>query len=156
MIKFILFLTAVLAICLPTQGNDTLRTTISEQFMVYDGRGNSYPSQMPFLYVFGDTVFCSIHQHADAYVNHPVDAMVISYDNGVSWDTANLIRSADFSLTSLIKLKNGTLFGMGYIVYYLDSLHAVCHFWKSSNNGTTWIHDSGTVTFPRNITVLSS
>jgi len=132
------------------QGNVPLRASVGEQFMIYDGRGNNYASHMPFLYVFGNTVICSIHQHPDATVLHPVDGMVISHDNGVTWD-APILRNPDFYLTSLIKLKDGTLLGMGYIAYYLDSSHATVHVWKSPDNGKTWNHNTGTVTFPKNI-----
>src|SRR3989339_1450146 len=156
--KFTLFLTALMTICclaysVMAQNNDTLRIGISKQFIVHDGRADAYPSHMPILSVSGNTVFCSIHQHDDIYISHPVDAMRISNDNGVSWPVYT--RQQDFYFSSLIKLISDTLFGMDYIGYYLDSLHARCHFWQSPDNGATWIHDSGTVTFPENITELN-
>ncbi|MFH0919438.1 MAG: sialidase family protein [Fibrobacterota bacterium] len=147
-------ITAFLTSIAVAQDTSSLRVSVGGQFMVHDGRAEAYPSHMPFLFKSGNTLFCSIHQHADDYIMHPTDAMSISHDNGATWSIP--VRKRDFYLSSLTNMADDSLIGVSYIAYYLDNRQARCHFWKSPDNGTTWTQDSGTVTFPADIKVIGT
>jgi Neuraminidase (sialidase) len=124
--------------------------TVGPEFTIE--KGGSSMRQFPFIEVFNKNVFVTFSQNSDDYNDHPIDGMRISRNNGSLWPT--YLQLPDFCLTSMVMLNKTTLLGINYSAYFKDSTHAEIHYTKSTDNGTTWSHYTGTVTFPKPLKIL--
>lgn len=127
----------------PVSG-DTLDIRIGNRFIIEDGGGSI--RQFPFVYTFDNDAFVSFSEHGDAATVHNVDGMRLSRDSGASWTRYH--RTNDFYLSSLVRLENGTLWGMSYVTAWIDGTNCSCFFQTSTNNGDTWTGHVGRVAFP--------
>jgi hypothetical protein len=98
--------------------------------------------QFPFVYKFGKNIFVSYSQHPDAKIASPVDAMMISRDNGKTWPEK--ITHPDFYISSMIE-KDGILYGIVYFTYPDSSTKERMVYWTSGDHGKSWVKHSGIV-----------
>ena len=129
-------------------GEDTLRIEVGPEFVIDDNAGGKI-RQFPFLEYLDGKLFATFSQHADTYIEHPLDGMRVSEDGGATWPI--YIQNLDFYLTSIVKLPDGRLLGVSYMTYWVDARHATCHYWISSDRGKNWAHDTGTVETPQDM-----
>ncbi len=101
--------------------------------------------QFPFVYKFGRNIFISYSEHSDGVVASPVDAMMISHNNGKTW--GKKITNKDFYLTSIFE-KDNILHGVVYFTYPESSLKEKMVYWTSVDKGNTWERHEGTVNAP--------
>ncbi len=119
----------------------TDKVTIEDRFII-DSSNNTKERQFPFIYKFGKNIFVSYCEHADEVVASPMDAMMISRDNGKTWKEK--LRNNDFYISSMIK-KEGVLYGIVYFTYPVSSTRERMIYWTSTNNGKTWSKKDGVV-----------
>ncbi len=101
--------------------------------------------QFPFVYKFGKNIFISYSEHHDAVIASPVDAMIISRDNGKNW--AEKITNKDFYLTAMFEKKD-ILYGIVYFTYPASSSEERMIYWTSADKGRTWHRNEGIVNAP--------
>jgi hypothetical protein len=142
--KLVLVGGVLVAVAAGPAAGDTLDLDIGSRFIIEDG-GSSI-RQFPFLYTFDSNAFVFFSEHRDARTVHNVDGMRLSRDSGASW--TRYYRTNDFLLSSLVRLENGTLWGMSYVTEWIDGTNASCFFQTSTNNGDTWSGHVGRVAFP--------
>lgn len=68
-------------------GEDTLRIKVGPEFVIDDNAGGKI-RQFPFLEYLDGKLFATFSQHADTYIEHPLDGMRVS--EGRRSDLANL------------------------------------------------------------------
>lgn len=122
----------------------TRQVSMGERFTVdvsHDGKER----QFPFVYKFGKNIFVSYSEHKDAVLASPVDAMMISRDNGKTWKEK--ITNPDFYITSMVE-KNGTLYGVVYFTYPESPDKEKMVYWTSKDMGKTWTKHEGVVYAP--------
>ncbi len=103
--------------------------------------------QFPFVYKFGKNIFVSYSEHPDAAIGSPVDAMMISRDNGKTWPEK--ITHPDFYMTSMIK-KDGILYGIVYFTYPDSPTKERMVYWTSGDEGKSWVKHNGIVNASEN------
>lgn len=106
-----------------------------------DGKERQFPS----AYKFGNNIFVSYSEHPDAIIASPVDAMIISRDNGKTW--TEKIHHSDFYLTSMVE-KGGILYGVAYFTYPDSPQEERMIYWTSADMGKTWSRHDGVVKAP--------
>ncbi|MEO8854441.1 MAG: sialidase family protein [Ginsengibacter sp.] len=103
--------------------------------------------QLPFVFKFGKNIFVSYSEHHDAVMAYPVDAMMISRDNGKTW--SEKITQPDFYLTSMFK-KDGILYGIVYFTYPDSPTQERMVYWTSGDEGKSWVKHNGIVNASEN------
>jgi hypothetical protein len=106
---------------------------------------NGEDRQFPFVYKFGNNVFISYSEHKDAVIASPVDALMISRDNGKTWKEKQT--NKDFYMTSMVE-KKGKLYGIVYFTYPVSPHQEKMVYWTSEDDGKTWIQHHGVVNAP--------
>jgi hypothetical protein len=129
---------------LPASG-DTLDIQIGSRFIIEDGGASI--RQFPFVYTFDNDAFVFFSEHGDSPTVHNVDGMRLSREGGANWP--GYCQTNDFYLASLVRLEDGTLWGMSYVTEWIDSTNCSCFFQTSTNNGDTWTLHTGKVAFPK-------
>ncbi|MDP4285724.1 MAG: sialidase family protein [Bacteroidota bacterium] len=122
----------------------TDQVTMGDRFII-DSSNDNKERQFPFIYKFGKNIFVSYCEHNDMVIASPMDAMMISRDNGKSW--IEKLRNNDFYISSIIK-KGGVLYGIVYFTYPVSSTKERMIYWTSGNNGKTWSKKEGVVKAP--------
>jgi hypothetical protein len=147
----LIFVILFLSGALQAQTKDAKITiAVRPEFSIEKG-GNSM-RQFPSLQVFDKNVFVTFSQNSDDYIDHPINGMRVSRNNGSSWPI--YIQLPDFYLTSIVKLNKTTLLGINYSTYFKDSTHAEIFYARSADMGMTWNNYTGTVTFPKPLKLL--
>lgn len=125
-------------------GSDSGQILLEKRFKI-DISKDGKQRQFPFVYKFGNNIFVSYSEHRDAYIASPVDAMMISRDNGKTW--TEKITNSDFYITSMVE-KDGILYGIVYFTYPDSSVKERMIYWVSADMGKTWSKREGTVNAP--------
>lgn len=102
--------------------------------------------QFPFAYKFGKKVFVSYSEHNDAVIASPIDALIVSRDNGKTWKEK--ITNNDFYMTSMFE-KDRKLYGIVYFTYPVSPEQEKVIYWTSKNKGKTWVQHQGIVNAPK-------
>lgn len=110
--------------------------------IIIDSSNDGKERQFPFVYKFRHSIFVSYSEHKDAKIASPVDAMMISRDNGKTWNKK--LTNSDFFISSMVE-KDGKLYGVVYFTYPISSQKEKMVYWTSVDRGETWIKYYGVV-----------
>ncbi|HEX5553349.1 MAG TPA: sialidase family protein [Chitinophagaceae bacterium] len=130
----------------PGQGRISARDITMGPRFVIDSSADSTERQFPFAYKFGSNVLVSYSEHKDAVIAAPVDAMMISRDNGNTWKEK--LTNKDFYISSMVE-KNGILYGVVYFTYPVSSGQERMVYWTSGDMGRSWKKHEGVVNAPK-------
>lgn len=121
--------------------NQSYKIIIGSRFIIDVARDDK-EHQFPFAYKFGRDIFVPFSEHKDAVMANPVDALIISRNNGKTWKKK--IEHSNFYMTSMFK-KNGKLYGIVYFTYPISPDQERMIYWTSKNQGKTWVEHQGIV-----------
>lgn len=147
-IKLILYLITMSLVCfVNAQPKHIVDTSASCKFTLeapfkIDVSANGRERQFPFVYKFGANIFISYSEHRDAVMASPLDAMIISRDNGKTW--TEKITHEDFYITSMFK-KGNVLYAIVYFTYPVSPVKESMIYWTSEDQGKTWTKHRGLV-----------
>lgn len=113
--------------------------------VIIDVAKDSQQHQFPFAYKFGKNIFAPFSEHKDAVEAGPVDALVISRDNGKTWKTK--IENSNFYMPAMFE-KGGKLFGIVYFTYPVSPDEEKMIYWTSEDEGKKWVQHQGIVYAP--------
>jgi hypothetical protein len=132
--------------------NKIVITTLEDIRVLESSIDESY-RQFPEAFKFGNTIFISMSQHLDNYIDHPTDGMLISRDNGATF--GEKINQKDFMIVSMIE-KDGLIYAFNYINYYQDEHNFLMYYWTTEDLGRNWIKHECQVKTPFTINRVGS